>query len=97
MQTPLDQATHRRLVNDPRPINIILLVVGALIGITLVGYVWMKSQSMHRELLEREAESSEQWEQSIPGHDERMHGDTHSSDVHSNRTPVDPVAKGQPI
>ena len=91
LQTPLDQATHRRFHNDPRPINLVLLGVGVTIGIILVGYVWMKSRSMHRELLEQEAEASEAREQLIPGHDERVHEDRHPTAVHANGTPADAV------
>ncbi len=57
-QTGLDALTHKRFGNDPIPVNLILLVSALVVGVALVGYVWMKSRSMQREKLEQEAEGA---------------------------------------
>ncbi|KAM0720389.1 hypothetical protein Q7P37_004525 [Cladosporium fusiforme] len=75
-QAGLDALTHKIFGNDPIPVNIILLGSALAVGIVLVGYVWRKSYTMHREKLEEEAESAR--EILIPGADaentERPHG-----------------------
>ena len=50
MQTPLD--------NDPTPVNIILLVIAVVIGVTLVGYVGWQNRKIQRKRLEDEAEGA---------------------------------------
>ncbi|KAF2458418.1 major facilitator superfamily domain-containing protein [Lineolata rhizophorae] len=57
-QAGLDALTHKVFDNDPMPVNLILLFVAAAVGCALVGYVWRKSCSMHREQLEEEAEGA---------------------------------------
>lgn len=75
-QAGLDALTHKAFANDPIPVNVILLSSALLVGVVLVGYVWRKSYTMHREKLEEEAETAR--ETLIPGADventERPHG-----------------------
>lgn len=69
-QQGLDALTHKTFRNDPIPVNILLLGVAALVGILLVGFVWRKSYTMHREKLEEEAEHAN--EVLIPGANEQQ-------------------------
>lgn len=55
LQYPLDTLTHKKFKGDPLPVNFALLVLALGVGIVLVGYVWRRSRSMHREALEGEA------------------------------------------
>lgn len=75
-QAGLDALTHKRFGNDPVPANVILLVGALVVGVVLVGFVWRKSYTMQREVLEEEAEGAE--EVLIPGalggEVERRHG-----------------------
>ena len=57
-QSALDAATHKIFKNDPLPVNIILLVIALVVGVMLVGYVWHKSGTIHRQQLEEEAEGA---------------------------------------
>ena len=57
-QSALDAATHRMFDNDPIPVNVILIILGAVVGIALVGYVWYRSRHMHRDTIEEEAEDA---------------------------------------
>ncbi|KAI6867914.1 MFS general substrate transporter [Hortaea werneckii] len=57
-QAGLDALTHGVFANDPVPVNLILLVAAAVVGLALVGYVWRKSYTMQREKLEEEAEEA---------------------------------------
>ncbi|KAI7494501.1 MFS general substrate transporter [Hortaea werneckii] len=57
-QAGLDALTHGVFANDPVPVNLVLLVAAAVVGVTLVGYVWRKSHTMQREKLEEEAEEA---------------------------------------
>ncbi|KAI9830527.1 MAG: hypothetical protein M1819_005485 [Sarea resinae] len=57
-QSGLDALTHRVFLDDPVPVNLILLGVALVVGVALVGYVWWKSRSMKREHLEDEAEGA---------------------------------------
>ncbi|KAL9094424.1 MAG: hypothetical protein Q9165_003274 [Trypethelium subeluteriae] len=76
IQSGLDALTHGLFRNDPRPINAALLVVEAVVGVALVGYVYWRSRSIERERLEEEAEGATQV--LMPGADreqvERSHG-----------------------
>ena len=58
-QSALDAATHKAFHRDPLPVNIFLLVLALVVGVVLVGFVWRKSQTMHREQLEEEAEEAD--------------------------------------
>ncbi|KAK3726147.1 hypothetical protein LTR37_000295 [Vermiconidia calcicola] len=58
MQAGLDALTHKSFDNDPKPVNVLLLVVAFIVGAVLVGYVWRKSVMMGREKLEDEAENA---------------------------------------
>ncbi|KAI7650600.1 hypothetical protein KC318_g16323, partial [Hortaea werneckii] len=57
-QAGLDALTHGVFANNPVPVNLILLVAAAAVGVALVGYVWRKSYTMQREKLEEEAEEA---------------------------------------
>ncbi|KAI7619756.1 MFS general substrate transporter, partial [Hortaea werneckii] len=57
-QAGLDALTHGLFANNPVPVNLILLVAAAVVGLALVGYVWRKSYTMQREKLEEEAEEA---------------------------------------
>ncbi|KAF2237270.1 MFS general substrate transporter [Viridothelium virens] len=76
IQSGLDALTHGLFRDDPRPINAALLVVEAVVGVALVGFVYWRSRSIERERLEEEAEGATQV--LIPGADreqvERSHG-----------------------
>lgn len=76
LQAGLDTLTHKTFNNNPTPINIVLLGSALAVGIVLVGYVWRKSYTMHREKLEQEAEGAQ--ETLMPDADaentERPHG-----------------------
>ena len=50
--------THRVFRGDPRPANVILLVLALGVGIALVAYVWHQSRNVKREHLEEEAEET---------------------------------------
>ena len=76
IQSGLDALTHSAFHNDPRPINAVLLIVGAVVGALLVGYVYWRSRTLERDRLEEEAEEARQV--LMPGADreqvERPHG-----------------------
>ncbi len=57
-QSALDALTHKVFANNPVPVNVLLLGVAVVVGIFLVGYVWVKARSMHRKQLEAEAEGA---------------------------------------
>ncbi|KAL9127539.1 MAG: hypothetical protein Q9217_003607 [Psora testacea] len=57
-QSALDAATHKAFHGNPVPVNLILLSFALVVGVLLVGYVWHKSRTMHREQLEVEAEEA---------------------------------------
>lgn len=75
-QAGLDALTHKSFDNDPIPVNVILLCTALGVGILLVGYVWRKSYTMQRDMLEEEAEEAR--ETLMPDADEdntqRPHG-----------------------
>ncbi|KKY18040.1 putative major facilitator superfamily transporter [Phaeomoniella chlamydospora] len=58
VQSPLDAMTHKVFHNNPIPVNLILLFVAFIIGGSLVLFVWRKSYTMEREMLEDEAEGA---------------------------------------
>ncbi|KAI9654231.1 MAG: hypothetical protein M1821_006759 [Bathelium mastoideum] len=76
IQSGLDTLKHGPFHDDPRPINYVLLIVGAVTGSLLVGYVNWRSRTIQREQLEEEAEEARQV--LMPGADreqvERDHG-----------------------
>jgi hypothetical protein len=55
-QSGLDYLFHKTFHNNPIPVNIILLSLGAAIGIALVTFVAVRVRNLKRNLLEREAE-----------------------------------------
>ncbi|EOA86687.1 hypothetical protein ACJQWK_09023 [Exserohilum turcicum] len=57
-QSALDAATHKLFRNNPVPVNVILLSLTLLVGLCLVAYVARKSNSIHRENIEDEAETA---------------------------------------
>ena len=57
-QSALDAATHKGFGGDPLPINIIMEIIALVFGVILVWYVWWKSRSINREVLENEAEQA---------------------------------------
>lgn len=58
VQAGLDALTHKTFHNDPIPVNVLLMGFALVLGGILVGYVWRKSYTMGRELLEQEAEEA---------------------------------------
>lgn len=58
LQSPLDALTHKGFHNNPLPANLILMGLAVVVGAALVSFVWLRSRSMKRELLEEEAEGS---------------------------------------
>jgi multisubunit Na+/H+ antiporter MnhC subunit len=58
IQSPLDALTHKAFHNNPLPVNLILLGLAVVVGGALVMFVYVKSTSMRRELLEDEAEGA---------------------------------------
>lgn len=58
LQSPLDALTHKGFHNNPLPVNLILLGLAVVVGTGLVTFVYVKSQTMQRELLEEEAEGA---------------------------------------
>lgn len=59
---------HKVFNNNPLPVNLLLLITALVVGFVLVGYVWRKSRTLKRDVLEEEAEEAE--EQLMPGADE---------------------------
>ncbi|KAI7158796.1 MFS general substrate transporter [Hortaea werneckii] len=57
-QAGLDALTHGVFANNPVPVNLILLVAAAVVGVALVGHVLRQSYTMQRERLEEEAEEA---------------------------------------
>ncbi|KAI4165935.1 MAG: hypothetical protein LQ342_000366 [Letrouitia transgressa] len=57
-QSALDALMHRGFDGNPVPVNIILLLLALVVGLTLVGYVWYKSRTIARDHLEEEAEGA---------------------------------------
>lgn len=57
-QAGLDALTHRVFRNDPVPVNVLLTGVVFVLGTALVLYVWRKSYTIEREMLEEEAEGA---------------------------------------
>ncbi|KAI0136649.1 major facilitator superfamily transporter [Xylariales sp. AK1849] len=55
-QSGLDYLFHVTFRNDPIPVNLMLLVLGLLIGICLVGFVWWNVRKRRGKDLAREAE-----------------------------------------
>ncbi len=58
LQSPLDALTHKAFHKNPLPVNLMLMGVAVVVGIGLVTFVWVRSRSMQRELLEDEAEGA---------------------------------------
>ncbi|KAI9836314.1 MAG: hypothetical protein M1837_003421 [Sclerophora amabilis] len=57
-QSALDALTHKTFHKDPVPVNIILLLLVLVVGLVLVGYVWRRSRTLKRKVLEEEAEGA---------------------------------------
>lgn len=57
-QSLLDTMTHKVFHRDPLPVNLLLLGVALVVGGALVGFVWRKSQTMKRNMLEDETEGA---------------------------------------
>ena len=58
LQSPLDAATHTIFKNNPVPVNVVLLSIAVVVGVALVMYTGWKARTIHREMLEDEAESA---------------------------------------
>ena len=87
-QTALDAATHKIFHNNPVPINMILLGLALLVGITLVAFVWRRSHKILRDNIEEEAEEAR--EVLMPGANGRsdygaMNGSGAASPTQENR------------
>ena len=59
-QSGLDALTHKTFKEDPVPVNLILLALVVIVGVSCTTYVWRKSRGMERDLLEEEAEDAEE-------------------------------------
>jgi len=81
-QAGLDALTHKTFDNDPIPVNIILLCAALGVGILLVGYVWRKSYTMQRDMLEDEAEEAR--ETLMPDADEENTERSHGHDTYGS-------------
>ncbi|KAI1864314.1 hypothetical protein JX265_008685 [Neoarthrinium moseri] len=55
-QSGLDYLFHETFHNDPVPVNLILLALGFMIGVSLVSYVWWNVRTMRNKALARAAE-----------------------------------------
>ena len=58
LESPLDAATHTVFKNNPIPVNAALTSVALLVGTTLVIYIYWRSRTMKRDLLEEEADGA---------------------------------------
>lgn len=54
-QSGLDFLFHKTFKGDPVPVNVLLLSVGAAVGVALVVFVWVKARVIKRKMLEEEA------------------------------------------
>ncbi|KAK4168524.1 major facilitator superfamily domain-containing protein [Cladorrhinum sp. PSN259] len=54
-QSGLDFLFHKTFKGDPMPVNVLLLSMGIVIGVALVGFVWVKVRVIRRKMLEEEA------------------------------------------
>jgi hypothetical protein len=57
-QSGLDYLFHQTFHGNPIPVNIMLLCVGLTLGIILISFVFFKSRSIKRKILEQEAEAA---------------------------------------
>jgi hypothetical protein len=57
-QSGLDYLFHKTFHNNPIPVNIMLLSLGAAVGMALVTFVAVRVSSIKRRLLEQEAEGA---------------------------------------
>ncbi|KAF2198243.1 MFS general substrate transporter [Delitschia confertaspora ATCC 74209] len=57
-QSALDAMTHKTFNNNPVPVNVMLLLLALMVGITLVGFVWWKSRTIQRENIQNQAEGA---------------------------------------
>ena len=60
LQSPLDAATHVVFHLNPVPVNVILTSIAVVVGTCLVVFVTLRSRTMHRDLLESEAEGAQE-------------------------------------
>jgi multisubunit Na+/H+ antiporter MnhC subunit len=58
LQTPLDALTHKTFNNNPVPVNLILLGIAMIVGLSLTIFVWRKSHFLSKEELNDEAVES---------------------------------------
>jgi len=58
IQTPLDALTHKTFNRNPVPVNLMLLVVAMIVGLSLTIFVWQKSKKMSKKMLQAEAEAA---------------------------------------
>lgn len=82
-QSGLDALTHGTFENNPVPVNVILLVAAAVVGVLLVGFVWSQTRNRERVELEVEAEEADERTMLMPGADARAREDRHPVDVHA--------------
>lgn len=68
-QSLLDAATHKVFKNDPAFVNLLLLILAFLVGITLVFYVYRQSSKLSHDMLNREAMAAQETERLMPGAD----------------------------
>ncbi|KAB2574573.1 putative major facilitator superfamily transporter protein [Lasiodiplodia theobromae] len=79
LQSGLDALTHRVFHNNPIPVNIILMSVAFVIGLSLVAFVTWKSKVIHRERVEEDAEDAR--EVLMPGAEMGFENIDHANDI----------------
>ena len=67
VQTGLDAATAKWFKHDPRPVNLILLILVSVTGGTFWMWVTVRSKRLKRKLLEEEANRAMEHENVMPG------------------------------
>ena len=58
LESPLDALTHVSFDRNPVPVNVVLMCIAFIVGVTLVVYVSIKSRNIARDRLEDEAEGA---------------------------------------
>jgi hypothetical protein len=57
-QSVLDALTHKAFNNNPVPVNMMLLAIALIVGSSLTGFIWHKSNKLDKERLQEEAEGA---------------------------------------
>jgi len=67
IQPGLDTLTHRTFGRDPRPVNGLLTIAAAAVGLGVVGLVWRRGKKIGRGRLEAEARLASETASLMPG------------------------------